>query len=412
MSIKKLLVSLLITLTILSSAVFAFGCGGTKGLVYELNEDESGYVVTGFGEDVEEYPEILEIPAKYKGKTVTKIGTMAFRNITEFKTVILPEGLEEIGASAFRGCSNIETLNFPSTLKKYGTQVFYGCKKLPSVVIPEGMTVVPASFIYGCEAITELTIPNGVTEIQEKAFGKTSIKKLALPNSVTEIAKNAFMEANKLEEVSTGNGVKKIGSFVFDGCEALNKVTLGSGLRVIESNAFNNCTALESIVIPEGVRAIMGNAFKGCTKLTSITLVGATSTKCENPACGVTICPASKEMGLTCHYHSSKWLSSESESSAFGHMHWIFSHDIADPANAAKLLVTSEVRTMHNHALGGQGSYWSYSEQNDKYYFKGKLEKEDDPYRGTNVDEDIRAWHWDDSRGYILYNGTKGAWYE
>ena len=72
---------------------------------------------------MEEYPEILEIPAKHKGKVVIKVGAMAFRNITEFKTVILPEGLEEIGASAFRGCSNIESLNFPSTLKKYGTQV-------------------------------------------------------------------------------------------------------------------------------------------------------------------------------------------------------------------------------------------------------------------------------------------------
>jgi hypothetical protein len=156
----------------------------------------------------------------------------------------------------------------------------------------------------------------------------------------------------------------------------------------------------------------MGNAFKGCTKLSSITLVGATSKKCENPACGVTICPASKDMGLTCHYHTKKWYVSESANPAFGHMHWIFSHDIADPTNAAKLLVTGEVRTMHNHALGAQGSYWSYSEQHDKYYFKGKLEKEDDPYRGVDVDADIRGWQWLDSRGFVMYNGTKGEYFD
>ena len=60
MKIKKLLVIFLITLTVLSSAVFTFGCSGTKGLEYELSEDESGYVVTGFSEEIEEYPEMLD----------------------------------------------------------------------------------------------------------------------------------------------------------------------------------------------------------------------------------------------------------------------------------------------------------------------------------------------------------------
>lgn len=54
MKLKKFLVTVLITLTVLASAVFAFGCGGTKGLVYELNGDESGYVVIGFVEGIEE----------------------------------------------------------------------------------------------------------------------------------------------------------------------------------------------------------------------------------------------------------------------------------------------------------------------------------------------------------------------
>ena len=99
---KRFLACFLITLTVLSSAVFTFGCGGTKGLVYELSEDETYYSVMGFEEEMEDYPEVLKIPEKYKGKAVLKIGSAAFRNITSIKTVILPEGLEEINSSAFR----------------------------------------------------------------------------------------------------------------------------------------------------------------------------------------------------------------------------------------------------------------------------------------------------------------------
>ena len=410
---KRFLVSFLITLTVISSAVFTFGCGGTKGLVYELSEDESGYVVTGFSEEIEEYPETLEIPAKYKGKTVVKIGAMAFRNITDLKTVILPEGLEEIASSAFKGCANIEKMNFPSTLKKYGTQAFYGCKKLPSVVIPEGMEIIPLGLLYGCESITEVTIPNGVKEVREKSFGNTGIKKLAFPDSITTIQRYSFVDSNKLEEISIGNGVKKLGEFVFDGCVSLKKVELGTALKVIYSNAFQDCTALESIVIPENVDAIYGNAFRGCTSLTSVTLVGVLIEKCTNPKCGVTICPATKQLGLTEHYHScfpTPWYSSEDASPAMGHAHWIFSHDISDPTQLAKLLVTGEVKTMHNHALGAQGDYWSYDEAKDKYYFMDKPIKEEGSYKGTDVDKDIRGWEWQDSTNYILYKGAKGAW--
>lgn len=413
MGMKKLISLLLVCLTLVLGSINLYGCGGSRGLVYELNEDEKSYVVMGFSEEMEDYPEVLEIPAKYKGKTVVKIGSMAFRNITSIKKVILSEGVEEIASSAFKGCTNIEEMNFPSTLKKYGTQAFYGCKKLPSVVIPEGMEIIPLGLLYGCESITEVTIPNGVKEVHEKSFGKTSIKKLIFPDSITTIQRYSFLDANKLEEISIGNGVKKLGQFVFSGCVALKKVELGTALKVIYSDAFKDCTALESIVIPENVDAIYGNAFNGCTSLTSVTLVGALTEKCTNPQCGVTICPATKQLGLTEHYHScfpTPWYSSEDSSPAMLHAHWIFSHDISDPTQLAKLLVTGEVKTMHNHALGAQGDYWSYDEAKDKYYFMGKPIKEEGSYKGTDVDKDIRGWEWQESTNYILYKGEKGAW--
>ena len=408
MRIKKLLVSLLITLTVLSSAVFAFGCGGTKGLVYELDEKTQTYYVAGFSEEVEEYPEIIEISRKHKGKAVTKVGAAAFKNITTIKTVILPEGLEHISASAFRGCENLEEINIPSTLKGYGAQAFHGCKKLPSIVIPEGMTEIPASLLYGCESITEITIPNGVTEIQEKAFGKTSIKKLSFPNSVTEIAKGAFKDADKLEEVIIGNGVKTLGSYLFDGCTALKKISFGTGLKVIESYAFNKCTALEEVVLPEGLRAIYGNAFFGCDAMKKLTLPGAVTTECNDPNCGVTICPESKALGFETHYHFTGWRVTENSNPAYVHYHNVLSHDITDPEQAWKFFVTTEARSMHDYPNGiWLGNKWTYDSVSDLYKFDGK------PYDDSrNYDESIRSWTWDDCRSYMWYNGNKKQLYD
>lgn len=393
----------------ITSAVFAFGCGGTKGLVYELNDDESGYVVIGFAEDVEVVPETLKIPSKYKGKTVVKIGASAFKNKTEIKTVILSEGLEEMNSAAFRGCTNLEEVEFPSTLKYVGSNLFNGCVKLKNAVIPEGMEEVPVGFIYGCESITEITIPNGVKKVNEKALGKTGITKIVFPSTVETIIKDAFAEADKLEEINIGNSVKKIGSFVFANCTALKKITLSETLKTIESNAFKNCTSLAEIVIPESVQLILGGAFDGCTALRKLTLVGQTCDECKDPTCGATIAPISKQMGFTTHYHTNKFVSAESwHGNQNFHHHWILSHDLGDPNQAWKFFVTDEARSLHNHAMGGQGNYWSYNETKDVYYFKDELIYSGHPetghYKGTNVNNDIRGWQWQDCRNYVFFD--------
>ena len=405
---KRFLVSFLITLTVISSAVFTFGCGGTKGLEYELGDTEDFYVCTGFSSEVEEYPETVEISGKYKGKVVKKVGASAFKNKSTIKKVILPEGMEEINSAAFRGCTNLEEVVFPSTLTYVGSNVFNGCKKLKGAVIPNGMDEVPAGFIYGCEAITEITVPATVKTIQPKAFGKTGIKKLVFPNSVEKIVKDAFADATKLEEIDIGMGVEEIGSYVFAGCSALKKITLHEGLNRINSYAFQGCSSLTEITIPDSVRFIYGYAFEGCTSLRKMTLVGQTSTACNKSNCGASIAPESKRLGFTTHYHSGKWVSAEGYSGKPGHNHWIFSHDLADPNQAWKYFTTDEARSLHNHAMGGQGSKWSYDEDKDVYYFDGELIYSGHPstgaYKGINVNEDIRGWQWLDSRGLIFYN--------
>jgi hypothetical protein len=337
------------------------------------------------------------------------VGAGAFKNITTIKEIILSEGLENINSNSFRGCTNLETITVPSTTVQFGSNAFYGCKKLKTITIPEGTTQISSSLFYGCESLEEVTIPSTVKKIQEKAFSKSGIKKLTLPNQVEEIFEKAFSEATKLEEISVGSAVRTLGSYVFENCTALKKITLSENLRTISSYAFQNCSALTEIVIPDSVQLILAYAFDGCSSLTKMTLVGQTTTPCNDPTCGATIAPISKQMGFTTHYHTKKFVSAEGwHGNQNYHHHWIFSHDLADPNEAWKYFVTDEARSLHNHAMGGQGNYWSYNEQHDKYYFKGELIYAGQPgtghYKGTDVDKDIRGWTWLDSRPLVFFD--------
>lgn len=142
--------------------------------------------------------------------------------------------------------------------------------------------------------------------------------------------------------------------------------------------------------------------------LKKLTLPGGTSTKRDDPACGVTICPASKSLGFETHYHISGWRVTEDSNPAYKHYHNVLSHDMTDPEQAWKFFVTKDARSMHDYPNGiWLGNKWAYNSSTDKYTFDGNAVKD-----GTNYDESIRNWTWDDTRGYLWYNGTKGEWYD
>jgi hypothetical protein len=52
----------------------------------------------------------------------------------EFKSIILPEGLENIGQSAFAACMQITSVVIPSTIKRIGKNAFKDCFSLKDVI--------------------------------------------------------------------------------------------------------------------------------------------------------------------------------------------------------------------------------------------------------------------------------------
>ena len=83
--------------------------------------------------------------------------------------LVIPEGVEKISNYAFYG-SRITDVTLPSTLRTIGTGAFYECQNLKSLTIPEGVTVIENEAFINCSSIEYVNLPTSLTYIGNAAF--------------------------------------------------------------------------------------------------------------------------------------------------------------------------------------------------------------------------------------------------
>ena len=89
----------------------------TSSFEYEEN-DEGGITITGFkGTETE-----VDIPSEIDGKSVTKIGELAFKECNGLTSVTIPESVTNIGSGAFEGCNIIIYGAAGSAAEKYASE--------------------------------------------------------------------------------------------------------------------------------------------------------------------------------------------------------------------------------------------------------------------------------------------------
>ncbi len=246
------------------------------------------------------------IPAEIDGLPVTSIGSEAFSNCSELKSVTIPDSVTSIGDSAFYVCSGLTSLTIPDGVTSIGDSAFSWCSGLTSITIPDGVTSIGNYTFYGCSGLTSLTIPDGVTSIGDSAFsGCSELASLTIPDSVTSIGNYAFSGCSELTSITIPDSVTNIADGAFSGCSGLASITIPDSVTSIGNHAFNGCSGLTSITvdpnnpaydsrdncmaivhsannvlvvgcmnttIPDSVTSIGGDAFSGCSGLTSITI--------------------------------------------------------------------------------------------------------------------------------------------
>lgn len=255
-----------------------------KKLEFELNDDESGYILVGYNDTL---PETLSLPDTYKdlpvveiypnsfaacssikhlilGKYIKVIGESAFESCYSLETVTFNEGLEEIKSEAFNGDSQIQSLIFPSTLKSIGEKAFNQITNLGMVTFNEGLESIGYRAFYKdyysyTQRIETVTIPSTVTSIGIFAISAKIINYNAI-DVRRENVNSSALEA--IEEFNIGNQVTYIPRYIVSGSETFESVTVPASVEEIEDNAFFNCSFLE-VVNHSSLDIVIGSSTHG-----------------------------------------------------------------------------------------------------------------------------------------------------
>ncbi len=181
--------------------------------------------------DGSKYGGNISIPGQieYGGITysVVHIGSRAFYECADLKSVTLGEGIEYIGPRAFYNCPNLERITFSSTMESFNTlnPVFGCCPKLEIVTTPKtsesqlyyfythGGALYKHCYYSSDTGETEVlswlpekttgvfTIKDGVEVIDHYSLTFTGIDKIIIPESVKYIRTRFFNDSKTPLEI-------------------------------------------------------------------------------------------------------------------------------------------------------------------------------------------------------------------
>jgi len=97
--------------------------------------------------------QIVNIPPRIEGMTVTRIGDNAFEYDEAW------------------GYSDIIKVTIPNTVTSIGSTAFSMCTSLASITIPASITSIDFGAFNFCQSLTSITIPASVTSVDTGAFG-------------------------------------------------------------------------------------------------------------------------------------------------------------------------------------------------------------------------------------------------
>lgn len=213
--------------------------------------------------------------------TVKEIGSYAFANKQNLKSVALPQGLTSIGDYAFYN-TGLESVAVPAGVKTIGEGAFNESYSLAGVTFADGILLetVGAGAFQGT-AITSLALPSSVTEVGSYAFADTSLTSFNYqPAQNAVFGGYVFANCTDLTSVALADNIISLGDGTFYGCTSLTTVVLPS-VEEMGSYTFFRCLNIESVTYGENAKVTGNNTFYSYSRggetqsydyLTSVTL--------------------------------------------------------------------------------------------------------------------------------------------
>lgn len=148
----------------------------------------------------------------------------------EILKIVIEDGITSVGTNAFPDCPNLKTVEIAGSVTSLGIQAFANCHKLEEVHLSEGLK-----------------------NIGQSALGGTAIRTIELPESLETLGCCAFGWCPNLESIRIPSNVWGLDRAVFTSCDNLKEVWLPRSLRYIDVTLpgyerCSNCTCFPDSV--------------------------------------------------------------------------------------------------------------------------------------------------------------------
>lgn len=235
--------SLSLVVAVMFTMIFSLSVSAATSTVsdFEWYFENGGAIISGYNGTASD----VVIPSKVgsNNTVVTEIGSWAFEDNTNIKSVTFPDTVTTIGDYAFWGCTNLTYITVPDSVTNVGLSAFYdtNLQNLPEDDYFQYIGKVAYRY-KGDFNYADIVYPEGTLGI---ASGMFYVSRYAGPKSVV-----------------IPDSVKVIGDWAFRNCSVLESVTMGDNVEYIGEEAFFGCGSLETLVLPQTVEEIGNEAFE------------------------------------------------------------------------------------------------------------------------------------------------------
>ena len=216
---------------------------GSRGLLYEVNEDGVSAAFIGYGTCTDE---TVYIASTYNGLPVTEMRNKQYSEATHIpaapvfgseylKHLVISDTVKFVSIECIRRCPNIESIHYGASMDNIMYLPFDGMDGQNFSTV----SVSPENPYYSDKG-------NCIVDLRTKTLV------VGTPTSV----------------IPDDGSVKIIGMKAFTSAKRnLTSLVIPEGVKVIEHGAFMVCDQLETLILPDSLEFIEMNAFDACTKL-------------------------------------------------------------------------------------------------------------------------------------------------
>ena len=220
---------------------------GSKGLIYEVNEDGKTVSFVSYGTCTDE---VVYIASTYNGMPVTEMHNVAFGeasyipfdhdfNSKYVKHLVISDTVQIVDFECIRQCPNIES-------------VYYGASVAR-------IRALPFNSGYG-ENFSKVEVSPNNPNFSDKG------------NCIVDLRTNTLVLATPTTVIPDDGSVKIIGRSAFMSATSITSIVIPEGVKIIEANAFKSCMSLESVTLPDSLEVIESSAFTFCQSLKTLVL--------------------------------------------------------------------------------------------------------------------------------------------